>query len=79
MLSYSQACIKSKNISLIPLAFHLQGTSVLIRKSPGDDGMYKVSRTERLASNGGHCCAVLQKEREVTQHMHHDAAHNRDG
>ncbi len=25
------------------LAFHLQGTSVLIRKAPGDDGMYKVS------------------------------------
>ena len=24
------------------LAFHLQGTSVLIRKASGDDGMYKV-------------------------------------
>ena len=32
----------SKTAPTYRLAFHLQGTSVLIRKSPGDNGMYKV-------------------------------------
>jgi len=41
--------------------------------------MYKVSSTDRLASKGGHCCVGLQKEREVTQQMHHEAAHDKEG